>query len=151
MLVIILKGIKNDRIQTVLPSDYQVGLSDFHSITKTVFSNSVHGMTVHFTTQETLSLSCCLQHTSNAYHLLLSRDWMRQLLVTLLSFVFLYLLPFSGCLLPFLCGRMLNMMTCCIEAMCCHNITSLNKVFRALFSWARTWTTKPANYTVIFW
>jgi hypothetical protein len=29
---------------------------------------------------------------------------------------------------------MLNMMSCCIEAMCCHNVTSLNKVFRAVLA-----------------
>lgn len=25
-------------------------------------------------------------------------------------------------------------MTCSVEAMCCHNVTSLNKVFRAVFT-----------------
>lgn len=34
----------------------------------------------------------------------------------------------------FLWCRMFNMMTFSIEAMCCHNVTSLNKVFRAVFT-----------------
>lgn len=41
---------------------------------------------------------------------------------------------FPGHLLLFLCSCMLNMMTYCIEAMCCHNVTSLNKVFRAVLA-----------------
>lgn len=36
--------------------------------------------------------------------------------------------------LPFLWCRMFDVMTCSIEAMCCHNVTSLNKVFRAVFT-----------------
>lgn len=36
--------------------------------------------------------------------------------------------------LPFPWCRMFDMMTCSIEAMCCHNVTSLNKVFRAVFA-----------------
>lgn len=40
----------------------------------------------------------------------------------------------TGPPLPFLWCRMFDMMTCSIEAMCCHNVTSLNKVFRAVFT-----------------
>lgn len=36
--------------------------------------------------------------------------------------------------LSFLWCRMFNVMTCSTEAMCCHNVTSLNKVFRAVFT-----------------
>lgn len=40
----------------------------------------------------------------------------------------------TGPPLPFLWCRMFGMMTRSIEAMCCHNVTSLNKVFRAVFT-----------------